>query len=138
MNSVDLTEESKPKFLVVSKNLDALLRKQEIYLAQRSRIPWLKHGDKNTKFFRSKASQRRRRNHIQSLKNADDMWVEDIAGVAVNYFENLFKVGTCKRMEDCLNTIIPKISPDMQQVLSNAFSADEVKTSLFQMGPRER
>ena len=57
-----------------------------------------------------------------------------ISGVAVNYFENLFKVGTCKRMEDCLNTIIPKISPDMQQVLSNAFSVDEVKTSLFQMG----
>ena len=39
--------------------------------------------------------------------------VEDIAGVAMNYFENLFKVGTCERMEDCLNTIIPKISLDM-------------------------
>ena len=97
MNSADLTEESKVKFLVVSRNLDALLRKQKIYWAQRSRIPWLKHGDKNTKFFHSKASQRRRRNHIQSLKNANDMWVkevEDIAGVAVNYFENLFKAGT--------------------------------------------
>jgi len=141
LNSADLTEESKAKFLVVSRNLDALLRKQEIYWTQRSRIPWLKHRDKNTKLFHSKASQQRRRNHIQSLKNADDMWVKeagDIAGVAVNYFENLFKAGTCERMEDCLNTIIPKISPNMQQVLSSAFSADEVKTSLFQMGPRER
>ena len=140
MNSTDLTEESKVKFLVVSRNLDALLRKQKIYWAQRSRIPWLKHGDKNTKFFHSKASQRRRRNHIQSLKNANDMWVkkvEDIAGVAVNYFENLFKAGTHERMEDCLNTIFPKISPDMQQVLSSAFSVDEVKTLLFQMEARK-
>ena len=61
--------------------------------------------------------------------------VEDIVGVAVNYFENLFKAGICERMEDCLNTIIPKINPDMQQVLSSAFSVEEVKTELFQMGP---
>ena len=40
-------------------------------------------------------------------------------------------------MEDCLNTIIPKISPDMQLVLSSAFSVDEVKTSLFQVGARK-
>ena len=68
------------------------------------------------------------------------MWVKEmeaIVGVAVNYFENLFKAGTWERMEDCLNTIIPKISPDMQLVLSSAFSVDEVKTSLFQMGARK-
>ena len=40
-------------------------------------------------------------------------------------------------MEDCLNTIIPKISLDMQLVLSSAFSVDEVKTSLFQVGARK-
>ena len=74
---------------------------------------------------------------FKRLKNADDIWVEeveDIAGVAVNYFENLFKARTCERIEDCLNTIIPKINLNMQQVLSSAFSAEEVKTELFQMG----
>ena len=44
------------------------------------------------------------------------MWVEeedDIAVVAVEYFENLFKAGTCERVEECLNTVTPKITPDM-------------------------
>ena len=38
LNEAELTEESKAEFLVASKNLDALLLKQEIYWAQRSRI----------------------------------------------------------------------------------------------------
>ena len=49
-------------------------------------------------FFHSKASQRRRRNYIQGVKNSDDDWmeeVEDISQVAINYFENLFRIGTC-------------------------------------------
>ena len=135
---MELTEDSKAKFLVASKNLDTLLFKEEIYWAQRSRIPWLKHGDKNTRFFHLKASQRKQRNHIQSIKNAEDVWVEeesDIAGVALEYFETLFKAGTCERLEECLNGVNSKITPDMQQVLSSMFCAEEVKTALFQMGP---
>ena len=68
---MELTEESKAKFLVASKNLDALLLKQELYWAQRSIISWFKHGDKNMKFFHLKASQRRWRNYIQSIKNVE-------------------------------------------------------------------
>ena len=47
--------------------MDELLQKQEIYWAQWSRINWLKYGDKNTKFFHAKATQRRRKNYIRGI-----------------------------------------------------------------------
>ena len=132
------TELSKAEFLRVSKALDELLVKQEIFWAQRSRISWLKYGDKNTKFFHSKATQRRRRNHIQGVKNSDGIWVEEmeeIANVAITYFENLFNPGACDQIDNCLSVVQQKLTPNMQQILSSDFTADEIKAALFQMGP---
>ena len=134
LNLEELTEENRVEFLVTSKNLDALLLKQEIYWVQRSRISWLKHGDKNTKFFHSKASQRRRRNWIQGIKNSEEVWVkdgEDITRVALDYFDNLFQAGACDKTNECLSAVTPKVTPDMQQILVSDFSAKEIKTALF-------
>ena len=138
LNMSECTEGNKVEFSMVSKELDDLLLKQEIFWAQHSRISWLKHGDKNTKFFHAKASQRRRRNFIQGIKNHDDIWVEDeeeIAGVATRYFENIFKAGDCDRLEECLVAVHPKMSPDMRDLLSSEYSPKEIKAALFQMGP---
>ena len=91
-----MTEEAKAEFLVLSKKMDDLLQKQEIYWAQRSRLNWLKHGDRNTKFFHARASQRKRRNHIRGIRNTHGQWVEEleeVVGVASAYFDNLFQAG---------------------------------------------
>ncbi|KAK9998496.1 hypothetical protein SO802_018099 [Lithocarpus litseifolius] len=95
MNEEELTKEGREEVLVASKKLDDFLLKQEIFWAQRSWVSWLKYGDRNTKFFHSKASQRRKRNFIHGIQNQQDMKAE----------------------------------------LDKPYSVEEVKTTLFQMGP---
>ena len=73
----ELIEDSKIVLLAASKELDDLLLKQEIYWVQRLRISWLKHGDKNTKFLHSKASQRKMRNFIEGIRDQANNWVTE-------------------------------------------------------------
>ena len=61
--------------------------------------------------------------------------MEDIAGVALDYFQKIFTVGECDRMDECLNAVPHKITAEMHQTLTSEFSADEVKAALFQMAP---
>ena len=108
LNEAELTKDLKAEFLGLSKKMDDLLQKQEIFWAQRSRINWLKHGDRNTKFFHAKATQRRRRNYIKGIRNIHGQWVEDleeVVGVASAYFDNLFHAGVEDQMEECLNAV---------------------------------
>ncbi|XP_075660062.1 uncharacterized protein LOC142629896 [Castanea sativa] len=42
---------------------------------------------------------------------------------------------SCDQMEECLNAVSSMVTPEMQQMLSNNFSAKEVVVALFQMGP---
>ena len=70
LNCAPPTQQNREEFIKASKELDEWLRRQEIYWAQRSRVNWIKHGDKNTKFFHLKASQRRQRNLIQGIMDS--------------------------------------------------------------------
>ena len=118
--------------------MDELLQKQEMYWAQRTRISWLKHRDKNMKFFHSKAIQRRKKNHTSGMQNSQGQWVEDleeVVKVASAYFDNLFSAGAADQMEECLNAVPNKVTDDMQEVLSSEFTVEEIKVGLFQMGP---
>lgn len=48
--------------------IDSILQDEEIFRRQRSRIAWLKEGDRNTKFFHAPASARKRKDEIKAYK----------------------------------------------------------------------
>lgn len=49
---------------ILEKELDDLLNREETWWAQRAKAHWLKHGDRNTRFFHIKANQKKKRNTI--------------------------------------------------------------------------
>ncbi|MBA0730296.1 hypothetical protein Golax_004605, partial [Gossypium laxum] len=53
--------------------LNFKIEKDERYWEQRARLSWLKLGDRNTAFFHSQATQRKRKNLINKLQN-DSGW----------------------------------------------------------------
>ena len=61
--------------------------------------------------------------------------IEDVAAVASNYFNTLFHAGSGDQMEECLDAVPSRVTEDMLMILSNEFTAEEVKVALFQMGP---
>ena len=138
LNEEEVSDTSEAEYVELSRQIDELLQKQEIYWAQWSRVSWLKHGDKNTKKFHSKATQRRRKNHIKGIKNAQGQWVEEIenvVAVASDYFHTLFHASAGDQMEKCLDAVPSRVTEDMLMVLSSESTAEEVKVALFQMGP---
>ena len=57
--------------------------------------------------------------------------MEEVADVAFDYFMNIFKAGTCDRMEEFLNAINWRMTEDMLEVVSRPYNSEEVKAALF-------
>ncbi|XP_019194865.1 PREDICTED: uncharacterized protein LOC109188687 [Ipomoea nil] len=69
------------EFLTVERELEVLLRQEEVFWLQRSKQLWLKHGDVKTKFFHRAATALRKRNLLLRVKDQEGAWVE---GAAMN------------------------------------------------------
>ncbi|KAK9938256.1 hypothetical protein M0R45_015006 [Rubus argutus] len=54
--------------------LEQVLEKEEIMWAQRSRVNWLRHGDRNTRFFHQYARHRGRINTLPGILDEENKW----------------------------------------------------------------
>ncbi|KAK1384561.1 hypothetical protein POM88_022296 [Heracleum sosnowskyi] len=122
------------------KRLNALWEKEEIYWRQRNRALWLKSGDKNTKYFFTKASIRKKKNEVKGLIDNEGTWQEDeaiIQRIIVRYFDNLFrssKPNACDIYE-VVNCVEPKISDEMNDYLLKDFVEDDILNVVKEMNP---
>lgn len=120
--------------------LDELWRLQESYWHIRAKTNELRDGDKNTKYFHNKASQRRKRNYIHGLVDENGVWrklKEEISVVIENYFANLFKSDNPESFEEAMEGLVPCITYEMNDMLDVEPSGEEIHATLFQMHPNK-
>ena len=133
-------EDSGEEIKLTERKIHRFLAEKEIYWKHRSRSNWLKQGDKNTKFFHSKASSRKRKNKIWGIENDQGNWTEDDEEVEkqiCGYFTNLFSTSnpTQDQLEAVLKGLNPKVSNAMNEELDQPFTEEEVTEALAQMCP---
>ena len=139
LNKSDWSTDVRNKCKKVETELNQLLGLEEYYWKQRSRVDWLRGGDRNTKFFHNKASHRRNTNRIIGLENEMGVWVtkkEDIVAVLNGYFADIFATihPDEASLEAVLEGVERRVTPAMSKSLDDPFSAEDVKRAVFSMG----
>uniref|UniRef100_A0A803QQ69 Reverse transcriptase n=1 Tax=Cannabis sativa TaxID=3483 RepID=A0A803QQ69_CANSA len=114
--------------------------KDEIMWKQRSRALWLAHGDRNTKYFHHKASQRKKKNMIKGLFDDHRRWCKEdheIEAILVKYYSDLFKTSDpIPQMRDFLSRCVPnQMSMQDNENLMADFTIEEVKEAIDQIHP---
>jgi hypothetical protein len=122
----------------VVKQLREALRQEETWMRQRSRVQWLREGDRNTAYFHAQASHWKRINRIAGLRRQDgsvcDSEVEDKLEVQA-FYQTLYTSQGYNDMSELLNLVPTRVTSEMNSLLDKPFEAEEVRAALFQMAP---
>ncbi|CAJ2636059.1 unnamed protein product [Trifolium pratense] len=119
----------------LSQRLDFLLVKDDMFWRQRAKTFWYREGDLNTRYFHATATTRKNKNRIVRLEDVHGNVcnsVEDIKGIAKDYFMNLFQQQNGERMP-VINAVTSNISAEDNNDLTAPFSIDEFKDVVFSM-----
>lgn len=104
---------------------------------QKSRISWLKFGDKNSKFVHTSTLIRRRQNKIESLKDSTGQCISDqdqLKRLAVQYYSNLLKSNP-EAGGSFIKGRSPRLGLEAKKLLSKTFRAEEVQAAMKGMSP---
>lgn len=121
-----------------SDHMNELLYREEMLWLQRSRISWLKEGDRNTRFFHSKAVWRAKKNRITSLRDADGTVhrsAKEMEKLATDYFQTLFTADPNLDHSRITQLIQERVTNDMNDSLCREFEEEEIANAIFQIGP---
>ncbi|XP_019163505.1 PREDICTED: uncharacterized protein LOC109159849 [Ipomoea nil] len=116
--------------------LNMVLDQEEALWFQKSRMDWIRDGDRNTRFYHNSAMIRRNRNRIRFLKPQGE-WTDDpniLSTHIIGYFSSLF----CRVDLEGNTELVPvgqphKISAVRANNLLRRASVEEVKKAAFGM-----
>ncbi|KAL4281182.1 hypothetical protein GQ457_03G016830 [Hibiscus cannabinus] len=140
LSSHRLSPEDLEVLLPAKGELCHLLKVQEAYWAQRSRVLWLSAGDQNTSFFHAKASARKKKNALMGLYDDNGYWqtsTNEVLRIASDYFVSLFSANPLVVDPAFLEHIAPSVTEDMNSGLLATFTAEEVITAFRDINPRK-
>ena len=103
------------------KELSTALKAEEQFWRQKSRVLWLREGDRNSKFFHALVKQRRARNRITQLLDENGNVVEDEEGlvaIATSYFRQIFESSNPEDIADALTEVSTTITGDVNDKLT--------------------
>jgi hypothetical protein len=130
--------EPSPREHDVTIQLTTLLEQEEVMWRQRSRVQWLADGDKNTRFFHLRASQRRRKNKVTEMVKEDgsiESREPELGNMATQFYKNLYTSEGVQDMDEVLRIVPSKVTLEMNIMLDAPFQAEEVKAALYEMYP---
>jgi hypothetical protein len=118
----------------VSRELEACLLMEEISWRQKSRILWLKEGDKCSKFFHSMANSHRRHNSIDSLMIEGNLTNNQavISEHIVKFYQKLFEE-QCQWRLRVDGLVFDQILDHEAGWLEREFEEEEVRKSVMAM-----
>ena len=105
----NLLHDTANEIQALKKEINETLVKEEVMWNQRSRALWLKCGDRNTRFFHTTATQRRRRNRIEGLMD-EGVWYdskEHLERVILKYFSSIYSTDHPTSFDANLNSVAP-------------------------------
>lgn len=120
------------------RRVDELLYREEMMWLQRSRINWLKEGDRNTKYFHWQAAWRAKENKIVRLKAEDSRYVEnkeEMEQMATAFFQELYLKDPMVQPVELIDLLETRVDEQMNIDLCKAFFDEEIADALFQIGP---
>ena len=118
---------------ILRKKIDELLDSEEIMWHQRSKVQWLGLGDRNTKYFHTKALDRRRKNTISCIMDKEGNWhdlIDGIVEVAISYFKNLYSSAFPTCILEVFDAIPTKVTEEINQFLIQEFTREEIEVAL--------
>lgn len=123
-----------PRIEAVTKTLNDAYREEEAFWRQRSRIQWLKNGDRNTGFFHAATRQRRMQNSFSVLEDENGVAVfeeKQIATVIADFYKGLFTSNGNQIFSTVEQVIERKITPEMNSFLTTIPSPAEIREAAF-------
>ena len=120
------------------RELNILLEKESKMWRQRARTQWVAKGDKNTKYFHGVATQRKRRNFINGIKDSEGTWQTDkgvVSGIFVEFFTRLFTQSQPYDLDHDLEGVKRVVTEEMNAELVKPYIMEEIDTAIKQMAP---